>query len=213
MDNQNKEINETIKRTKRYWYVDGFSEIGIGLLLVAIILFNYAAGQVRQTWLQIGLFVIGLPALIILGGRGMSWILSRLKEKYTYPRTGYVAYHRKTSSQRWKRVLQSGIIGATIGAGMSIFAETLPVILQYTFIALVIALAYTYIGYTVGLARFYVIAAATMALLIIILVFNPSSNTFYLLFFTGQGFFWITSGTVTLYKYMRTTQPSGENEP
>ena len=30
MNNQNKEINETIKRTKRYWYVDGFSEIGIG---------------------------------------------------------------------------------------------------------------------------------------------------------------------------------------
>jgi len=212
MDNQNKEINETIKRTKRYWYVDGFSEIGIGLLLVAIILFNYAAGQVRQTWLQIGLFVIGLPALIILGGRGMSWIVSRLKEKYTYPRTGYVSYRARTGSRRWKRVLLSGIIGLLVGAATSLLTGRLPAVYQLLFVAITIALTYTYIGYALGLLRFYGIAGATLALSGILILFRSSGMDFYLPFFLGQGTIWIVSGLLTLSRYLRTTRPPAGDE-
>ncbi len=212
MNNPNKEINETIKRTKRYWYVDGFAEIGIGMLLIAIILFNsFVIGQARQPLTQILLSVLGLPAFIILGGRGVSWVVSRLKEIYTYPRTGYVSYPRRTGSQKWKRVLLSAIIAAAIGALTSFFGGTLPPILQYTFIALVIALAYIYIGYTVGLSRFYLIAATTLGLLLFPLLLDIPEETFYLLFFCGQGAFWIFCGAVTLCNYLSSTQPAEED--
>ena len=212
MNNPNKDINETIKRTKRYWYVDGFAEIGIGILLIVIILFNtFAIGQARQPLTQILLSVIGLPVLILLGGRGVSWIVNKLKEKYTYPRTGYVSYPRRTGSQKWKRVLLSAIIAAAIGALTSFFGGTLPPILQYTFIALMIALAYIYIGYTLGLARFYLIAIATLSLLLFPLLLDLREETFYLLFFCGQGFLWIISGAVTLCNYLSSTQPGGED--
>ena len=207
MNSQNKEINETIKRTKRYWYVDGFSEIGIGLLLILIILFNHAAGQVYDSTLQVLLFAVGMPLLIFIGSQGINLTVKQLKEKITYPRTGYVSYPRRTGNQRLKRVLLSATISAVLGAVLTIFSGMVSDVLQYIFTALVIALAYIYIGYAVGLVRFYCIAAGTLVLMGILLTQNLSTTAFFLTFFIGQGLIWIISGTLTLWNYLRTTQP------
>lgn len=210
MNNQNKEINETIKRTKRYWYVDGFSEIGVGLLLIVIILFNHLAGLVQQPILQIVLFVVGLPALIVLGGRGLSRAVVKLKEKYTYPRTGYVAYQGKTGSRRWKRVLLAGTLGLLVGAMTSLLSGNLPIIYQQLFVALMIALAYIYIGYSIGLKRFYWIAGATLALGGALILAGASEAQHLLIFFVGQGLIWIVSGLATMRQYFGGTQPPAE---
>ena len=208
MNTQNKEINGMIKKTKRYWYVDGFSEIGVGLLLILIILFNYAAGRVQEPILQIFLFTLGMPLLIYLGSKGINLTVRQLKEKITYPRTGYVSYPHKTGSQRLKRVLLSALIGAALGVVLSIFSVNVPDPFQYVFTALVIALAYIYIGYSVGLVRFYCIAAATLLLMGVLLTQKLSTNTFFLSFFIGQGLIWIISGLLALWNYLRTTQPA-----
>ena len=210
MNDQNKEINETIKRTKRYWYVDGFSEIGVGLLLIVIILFNHLAGLVQQPALQIVLFVVGLPALIVLGGRGLSRLVVRLKEKYTYPRTGYVAYQGKTGSRRWKRVLLAGALGLLVGALTSLLSGNLPIIYQQLFVALMIALAYIYIGYAIGLKRFYWIAGATLALGGALILTGASEAQYLLTFFVGQGLIWIISGLAAMRQYFGSTQPPAE---
>ena len=65
----------------------------------------------QQSTLQVILFTLGMPALIIFGGRAVSRIVVKLKEKYTYPRTGYVSYPRKTGSKRWSRALLAAILG------------------------------------------------------------------------------------------------------
>jgi MFS family permease len=210
MNNQNKEINETIKRTKRYWYVDGFSEIGIGLLLIVIILFNYAAGLAQNAILQVLLFVVGLPALIVLGSRALSHVVVKLKEKYTYPRTGYVAYQGKTGSRRWKRVLLAGTMGLLVGALTSLLSGNLPIIYQQLFVALMIALAYIYIGYSIGLKRFYWIAGATLALGGALILAGVSEAQHLLIFFVGQGLIWIVSGLAAMRQYFGSTQPPAE---
>ena len=210
MNDQNKEINETIKRTKRYWYVDGFSEIGVGLLLIVIILFNHLAGMVQQPVLQIILFVVGLPVLILLGSRGLSRVVVKLKEKYTYPRTGYVAYQGKTGSRRWKRVLLSGTLGLLVGALTSLLSGSLPIIYQQGFVTVMIACAYTYIGYSIGLKRFYWIAGTTIALGLGLILSGMAEMRFFLTFFIGQGLIWIISGVVALRQYFSSTQPPAE---
>jgi hypothetical protein len=210
MNNQNKEINETIKRTKRYWYVDGFSEIGVGLLLIATILFNYLAGLVQQPALQIVLFVVGLPALIVLGGREMSRVVVKLKEKYTYPRTGYVAYQGKTGSRRWKRVLLAGTLGLAVGVLTSFLSGSLPIIYQQVFVTSLIAFAYIYIGYSIGLKRFYWIAGATLALGGALILAGTPEAQYLLMFFIGQGLVWIASGLATMRQYFGSTQPPSE---
>jgi hypothetical protein len=65
MKDNNNEIDETIKRTKRYWYVDGFSDISVGILMILIILYYYFAYQMSQPILKIILFAVGFPVLII----------------------------------------------------------------------------------------------------------------------------------------------------
>ena len=210
MNDQNKEINETIKRTKRYWYVDGFSEIGVGLLLIVIILFNHLAGLIQQPVLQIILFVLGLPALIFLGSRGISRVVVKLKEKYTYPRTGYVAYQGKTGSRRWKRVLLSGTLGLLVGALTSLLSGSLPIIYQQVFVTVMIACAYTYIGYSIGLKRFYWISGTTIALGLGLILSGMAEMRFFLTFFIGQGLVWIASGLAAMRQYFNCTQPPAE---
>ena len=212
MKNENQTINETIKRTQRYWYVDGFAEIGVGILLMLVILFNYAASRVNQQTLQIALFVVGMPALILLGGRAVSRIVVKLKEKYTYPRTGYVSYPRKTGSKRWSRALLAAILGAAVGAVTSLLSGKLPPVYQQAFVAVVIALSYIYIGYTIGLARFYIFAAASLALFGIAVLIHAVEMDFLLLFFMGQGLAWVISGVFALCSYLKGSQPPLEGE-
>ena len=212
MKNENQEINETIKRTQRYWYVDGFAEIGVGILLMLIILFNYAAGLVRQPALQVILFTLGMPALIILGGRAVSRVVVRLKEKYTYPRTGYISYPRKAGSQRWKRALLAAALGALVGGLTSLLSGKLPPVYQQIFVSVMIALAYIYVGYSLGLKRFYLFAAACLALLGIARLAGAEETDFFLLFFLGQGLVWIISGIFALRAYLHATQPPLEEE-
>lgn len=210
MNKQNKEINETIKRTKRYWYVDGFSEIGIGLLLIVIILFNYLVGQVQTPILQILLVVVGLPGVIVLGSRGLSRVVVKLKEKYTYPRTGYIAYRTKTGSRRWKRVLLAGTVGLLAGALTSLLSGSLPLIYEQLFVTVMIACAYTYIGYSIGLKRFYWIAGATILLGLGLSLARLEEIRYFLTFFVGQGLIWIVSGLLALRQYFGGTQPPAE---
>lgn len=212
MNNQNKEINETIKRTKRYWYVDGFAEIAVGILLMILMLFNQAVSLVNQQIAQIILRVIALPALIILGGRAISRIVSRLKEKYTYPRTGYVSYQPKDRSQRWKRVLRSGIAGLLAGTATSLIIGNISQVYQYLFVALLICLAYVYVGYVIGLNRFYMNATVTLAMAAALILLDVSQNTFFQVFFFGQGLIWVISGSITLCNYLQATQPPLEGE-
>jgi hypothetical protein len=212
MKTENQAINETIKRTKRYWYVDGFSEIGVGILLMVIILFNYAVEQMQQSTLQVILLVIGMPALIILGTRALSRIVVKLKEKYTYPRTGYVSYLRKPSNRRWSRVLLTGILGFSVGAVTSFLSGKLPPVYEQIFVSLVITLVYVYIGYSIGLKRFYILAAACLVLLGIAILLDTQGMDFFLLFFLGQGLVWIVSGILVLHKYLKTTQPPLKGE-
>lgn len=212
MKSQNKEISETIKRTKRYWYVDGFAEISVGILLMVIILFNHIAGRIHEPVLQIIMYVVGLPTLILLGGRGVSRIVSRLKEKYTYPRTGYVSYQPKERSQRWKRALKSGMTGLLVGTVTTLITGNIPLIYQQLFVGSLISLAYVYVAYVIGLNRFYLIAGLTMMAALTLVLLGTEESLFFLVFFLGQGLIWAVSGAITLCNYMQVTQLPSTSE-
>lgn len=211
MNKQSQEIKETIQRTKRYWYVDGLGEIGAGIALCLVTLFYSALNRMEPSLLQMLLFATGLPALILLCNWTIGKAVRKTKEKITYPRTGYVAYPRKSGSKRWKRVILSALIGAGVGAMTSLLAGSLPVIYTHLFATLVTMLAYIYIGYSLGLPRFYLYAAACALLLAASTFFEPIQANFFLAFLGGQGMIWLLSGCITLLVYLRSTQPAQED--
>ncbi len=87
-----KQIETAVKRGRAYWFADGFTEIAGGIffiLLGGIVLFrgiagqNVALSQFASTAVDIG--AVKMAALLV-GVLVVWW----LKDRFTYPRTGFV---------------------------------------------------------------------------------------------------------------------------
>ncbi len=91
-----KQIEQVIRRTKSYMYVDGTYELKLGATGVLYSIFLFLQGNPFH-WKLNG-YVMFLVWLVLIGG-GL-WLIDRIirfiKERYTYRRSGYV-------SQPWKR--------------------------------------------------------------------------------------------------------------
>src|SRR6266496_1420059 len=88
----NTQIDIAIKRARGYWFVDGFTEIGIGGLLIILAAFLLVSMSVSQasfpSWF---LSVTGEITIVkIVSFLILILILWWLKDHFTYPRTGFV---------------------------------------------------------------------------------------------------------------------------
>ena len=97
----NVQIDTVVKRTRGYWFVDGFIEMAAGglfILLAGIILFDgYSPEDSFPSWF---LSIAGEVALAKLFGiLTVVLLLWWLKDHFTYPRTGFVRGNRVTSAQ------------------------------------------------------------------------------------------------------------------
>jgi hypothetical protein len=92
-----KQIETAVKRGRAYWFADGFTEIAGGIfffLLGGIVLFRGIAGQnvvlsqFASTAVDIG--AVKLVTLLVAG-----LVIWWLKDRFTYPRTGFVQGNRR----------------------------------------------------------------------------------------------------------------------
>src|SRR5258706_5863124 len=97
----NTQIDHAMKRTRGYWFVDGFTEMATGglfTLLAGILLFSGNASQAAfPAWLLSVAGEISIAKLI--GILAAALILWWLKDRFTYPRTGFVRGKRVTAAQ------------------------------------------------------------------------------------------------------------------
>jgi len=94
-------INSALKRARAYWFVDGFTEMAAGgllILLAAILLFSGNAPQPSFSYWFLSVAgeiviakLVGILAAIL--------ILWWLKDHFTYPRTGFVRGKQLTAAQ------------------------------------------------------------------------------------------------------------------
>jgi hypothetical protein len=106
------EIEKIEQRTARYWFEDGLVEMAFGgvVLLLALFFGARAAAPAKGAWRF--LLDVGLLPLFVLGGWGMNKAVRTLKQRITYPRTGYVSYCKPEGKKgAWRAFL----IGATAG--------------------------------------------------------------------------------------------------
>ena len=112
------EVRDIERRTRRYFYDDGFVEIAVGLLFLLLGGYFYAsvalpAASSVKSWLDASLVVV-IAAGVFLVGR----LVRFLKQRVTYPRTGYVAYKKTaaTPSRRLGAALSGGVIAVALAA-------------------------------------------------------------------------------------------------
>jgi hypothetical protein len=192
------------KRSMQYWYVDGTFEFSFGGLSLMLAAYFYANYRLTDSWLAN--LLTGLFVLVILGS---AWLVNRLvmamKERLTFPRTGYIAFQRKTGSSRLKRMLLAGFVAATVSALMTILLMNRPAGFDWTVAApgIFFGAVITYLGIRTGLARFYINAAVSLGTGIALGFANLPENIGLTCFYGILGLALLLIGGLSLWQYLR----------
>ena len=195
----NDTIKETMQRTYRYLYDDGLMEIAAGLLLLAsALLFLIWHYLQAQPWLS-ALFAAGLLVVVLGGALYLRSAVAGVKERVTYPRTGYVAYREETdpAGARWLLLL------ATVDT--SIVLLFLPATFSQMIVAegIVTAVMLALLGRRLALTRFYLLALLALLLSGIIAGWQRSDLLGSALFLGLTGLLLAVSGLLALRRYLQ----------
>ncbi len=166
----NTQIDTAIKRTRAYWFVDGFTEIATGgffILLAGILLLRWNTPQASfpSRFLSIAgeISIAKLFGLLIV-----VLVLWWLKDHFTYPRTGFVRGNRVTTAQVLMLIrnivlflllpifglLAASLLVASAGSVLSSMPVWLPI-----GVGLIWAVLCAWTGNWMGLRRFQIIGA------------------------------------------------------
>jgi hypothetical protein len=203
-------IKDTIQQTRRYWYVDGLTELATGTLFLVLSLFYIIIGLIgpgsTAGWLE----TFGVPAIILIGGLAGRWGVSRLKERLTYPRTGYVAYRDSRIRLKVLSVLIALLVSALF-VGAMFFLKI--VWLDKAIPTVIAAILIAFVGQNYGLRRFYWLAVYILLLGLPMTLLQLSDMYMLALFVGGCGLGFLVSGGITLRNYLRAVRlPAEEME-
>ena len=197
--------HEIERRTRRYWYEDGFAEIGLGVLfgalgLVLALEASASAGAVRVA------AVAALTLLVFLGTLAVRRAIKTSKERLTYPRTGYVAYRRNSSNRRAILAVLVIVGGTGIAVGGSAAIPGRVLALQ----SLTLAAALLVPAYRLGLKRFYLLAAVAGVAGCAAVLLGAGEVSGGALVFGATGVATLLSGAWTLRSYLGQAGPADE---
>jgi hypothetical protein len=199
--------NEIERRTRRYWYEDGFAEIGLGVLFGALGLVFRLEASASAGAGRIAV-VATLTLLVLLGTLVVRRAIKKSKERVTYPRTGYVAYRRNSPSSRTVLAVLVIVGGTAIALGASAATPGRVLALQ----SLTLAAALLVPAYRLGLRRFYLLAAVAGVAGCAAVVLGAGEISGSALVFGATGIATLLSGAWTLRSYLGQSGPADERE-
>ena len=204
------DVDRAQRRARQYWFDDGLTDIGIGILFLAIGLLFLVEAYAPPGSLPGSFSAVGIVVLVAGGG----WLINRAvrlaKRRITYPRTGYVRYRQPARSPR--RRLLVVVLGATVSLlTVLILFATAPASLAWipALQGVFIGAFVLYAGHSVGLVRFYLLAILSFVVGPLLSLVGLGDTLGTGVYFAVMGSAFLLSGIVTLLGYLRTTRPSG----
>jgi hypothetical protein len=196
-------LSEVEKRVKRYWYTDGIGELIGGGMFILLGIYFALQEFLGQNSMVSGILQVSL-ILVMIGGMSMSrWLVSTLKTRLTYPRTGYVEYEvneRNLKSRRIWVILLAFAVSSLTMIFVRLF-QSFDSIVAVTGVAVGLILVILR-AKSSGLARFYVLGAVSI-LLGLVLSVSGLPNAYSLGMFYGlMGVCFMLSGGWTLRRYL-----------
>ena len=91
------------RRTVQYWFEDGIWEMGIGAMSLWIALYFLIETIIPPRTLWRVLWGVTAIPVFFLGAKFMARAVRSSKEKWTYPRTGFISYRRQNDLKRSRR--------------------------------------------------------------------------------------------------------------
>jgi hypothetical protein len=199
------QIDHVPQRTARYWYDDGLVEAGSGLLLLAVAVLFAIEGLAPAGSLPPGISALGLPVIVIGGMIALGLALRAIKERLTYPRTGYVAYPRIGPARR----MLAGVTGAVVSLLLVLLLAARPS-WQSALAALQgAALAIVWLAFSLrtGLVRMAILGFLALAAGVVATFAGLATPLGSALTFGVAGTSTLISGAFALARYLRTTTP------
>ena len=206
------ELQRSKKRSISYWFEDGLSEMGTGLviLMIGLMLLLVSLLPEHSGW---GWPVaIGQPLVIIGAFYGAGKLVKYFKEKITYPRTGFVSYPRRQMNQRLKRGVLTGMIAAAISIGVTLLSGVLSQRFVPLFVSVLLGLSFLFLAVYYGAKRFFIICVFEPligALLCWLNLPDPLDSAW---LFMGTGICMMLTGFGGLLHYLHVTRPAGQEE-
>ncbi|MGD8402272.1 MAG: hypothetical protein PVJ21_01340 [Anaerolineales bacterium] len=211
MNNDN--MKNVEQRVRRYWYEDGIAELSSGGLFVILGLYFSAQGFFGETSLVSIILQVSLVLLLVGGIFGVRWLVNTLKERLTYPRTGYVEYRVNNRDDRKRRMVivvvaliiaMASIVLIDFIRGLDSMVLISGLLVGVIFIALR--------GKSSGLKRFYLLGGLSILLGIGLAFLNLSQAYSLGLFYGLLGLAILISGGIVLRNYMSANPvPAEEN--
>ena len=202
----NDDLKKPQLRALQYWLMDGVPELLVGFIFLLAAIIYYVQESTPGSLLS---RILGIVSVILVCGVGFGgrWIIQRIKERTTYPRTGYLTY--KSS---WKN---KGDVVIAIGLMALILAFVVITTVTDTKLAdwgpvvcgLLMGALGVQAGYRLGLPRFYILAFLSLLIGAGLVLSGLSSVLSLPLFFGLNGLILLASGSLTLWKYLRSTHP------
>lgn len=205
------DIENVIRNTRRYWFVDGIAEISGGALISFIALSYYLTSLISNVAVKAILLGLGQPVIILLGALAIRKIIAWLKNNITYPRTGYLTYHNPHENRRVKRIIKVVFVAVIVSLVVGFFLQLLPIQLMPLITMILFSLFTIYLGYQNAVPRFYFVAVVLIVLGVIITLINTDDVNRFVILYAALGVTWIASGGIALINYLRKTKPLKEN--
>ena len=191
-------INEMVKKTYQYFYIDGLPELTSGSMFLLAGLWLVFMALVENPTTIAMLSAVCLPVLIIGGVFVQNRMLRALKERITYPRTGYVDYRRgRPDRKRWV-LLATIFLVSFIGIFIPDTWYELPL-----GIGIILGLIHFYLGYRLSIRRFYFAGVVAVMVGILSATMLPNEVLGVGLVFLVTGLTLVTSGGWVFMQYIR----------
>ena len=203
-------IDEVIRNTRRYWYIDGIVEIAVGTLITFIAVSYYLTSLISNIAFKSILLGLVQPAIIIIGAIVVRKVITWLKEHLTYPRTGYLAFNKHPEHKRIQRKIKIVFVAVIVSVMVSFITQLLPIKLMPLISVILICLLTIYLGYQNAVTRFYIVAFVLFVVGLVITLIGLSEVLSFVTLYASIGLVWIVSGIITLSKYLRKTTPVKE---
>lgn len=203
MEPVNIDPGQAKQRAYRYWYEDGLVFIASGCLFIPIgpVLLAQGLLPVESPWSALaGLaFPVVSIAGVFVAGR---WVNAR-KNRITYPRTGYVRYHRTAGSRRWL----AAAVAVVMGTLVTTFFGTAPDSLVWLplFQGLGVGAMFFYLGYSLAFLPFSILSAVSMVIGLAIALSDLAVPLRSGAYFGSMGIAQLAVGGVILRRYLRQT--------
>jgi hypothetical protein len=206
----NDQIEHTIRRTRRYWNIDGLPEFGFGLICLLLGVYFLVQSTLESESLLYQVLNIVFILIVVGGSLISNRLVSYLKRKYTYPRTGYVTYRRPP---RYRRLL--------LGLVAGLISSLLVVILYFTdmryfwmpvLTAVIVAVVFAYVAYQGYAPRYYYLALFSLAFGAIAALAGLKDLLGLALYYGGMGLVQLASGAIVFRNFLAINRPADEDE-